>query len=167
MEKKQLFLNVQRKQAEHLLKRYSEHSIPRSDDQFIPVSFSLLDNPGFRNGLMTKKRFRTYLWLRRHVVRGQKFNDPCGIFPNYWMNDELAASMKLDKIAKDLSLSKSTASDHIRQLENDGIITVDEVPASDAPDGKTHLVFVLGTCVNGNEEWFIDNVFNGSKNKSN
>jgi DNA-binding transcriptional ArsR family regulator len=167
METKQLFLNVQRKQAEHLLKRYSEHSIPRSDDQFIPVSFSLLDNPGFRNGLMTKKRFRTYLWLRRHVVRGQKFNDPCGIFPNYWMNDELAASMKLDKIAKDLSLSKSTASDHIRQLENDGIITVDEVPASDAPDGKTHLVFVLGTCVNGNEEWFIDNVFNGSKNKSN
>jgi DNA-binding transcriptional ArsR family regulator len=167
METKQLFLNVQRQQAEHLLKRYSEHSIPRSDDQFIPVSFSLLDNPGFRNGLMTKKRFRTYLWLRRHVVRGQKFNDPCGIFPNYWMNDELAASMKLDKIAKDLSLSKSTASDHIRQLENDGIITVDEVPASDAPDGKTHLVFVLGTCVNGNEEWFIDNVFNGSKNKSN
>jgi DNA-binding transcriptional ArsR family regulator len=167
METKQLFLNVQRQQAERLLKRYSEHSIPRSDDQFIPVSFSLLDNPGFRNGLMTKKRFRTYLWLRRHVVRGQKFNDPCGIFPNYWMNDELAASMKLDKIAKDLSLSKSTASDHIRQLENDGIITVDEVPASDAPDGKTHLVFVLGTCVNGNEEWFIDNVFNGSKNKSN
>ena len=46
------------------------------------------------------------------------------------MNGELAVSMKLDKIAKDLGLSKSTASDHIRQLENDGIITVDEVSAS-------------------------------------
>ena len=167
METKQLFLNVQRKQAERLLKRYSEHSEPRSDDQFIPVSFSLLDNPGFRNGLMTKKRFRTYLWLRRHVVRGRKHNDPCDIFPNYWMNGELAASMKLDKIAKDLGLSKSTVSDHIRQLENDGIITVDEVPASEAPDGKAHLVFILGTCVNGQEKWLIDDVFNGSKNKSN
>ena len=167
METKQIFLNVQRKQAERLLKRYSEHSEPRSDDQFIPVSFSLLDNPGFRNGLMTKKRFRTYLWLRRHVVRGQKYNDPCGIFPNYWMNGELAVSMKLDKIAKDLGLSKSTVSDHIRQLENDGIITVDEVSASEAPDGKAHLVFILGTCVNGQEKWLIDDVFNGSKNKSN
>ena len=167
METKQIFLNVQRKQAERLLNRYSEQSEPRSDDQFIPVSFNLLDNPGFRNGLMTKKRFRTYLWLRRHVVRGQKYNDPCGIFPNYWMNGELAVSMKLEKIAKDLGLSKSTVSDHIRQLEKDDIITVDEMSASDAPDGKAHLVFILGTCVNGNEEWLIDSVFNGSKNKSN
>lgn len=69
METKQIFLNVQRNQAERMLKRYSEHSEPRSDDQFTPVSFSLLDNPKFRNGLMTKKRFRTYLWVRRHVVR--------------------------------------------------------------------------------------------------
>jgi DNA-binding transcriptional ArsR family regulator len=167
METKQIFLNVQRKQAERLLKRYSEHSEPRPDDQFIPVQFSLLDNPGFRNGLMIKKRFRTYIWLRRHVVRGRKYNDPCGIFQNYWMNGELASSMKLEKIAKDLSLPKSTVSDHIRQLERDGIITVDEVSASDAPDGKAHLVFILGTCVNGQEKWLIDYVFNGSKIKSN
>jgi DNA-binding transcriptional ArsR family regulator len=167
METKQLFLNVQRKQATRLLKRYSERSEPRPDDQFVPVSFSLLDNPGFRNGLMIKKRFRTYLWLRRHVVRGRKYNDPCGIFPNYWMNGELAVSMKLDKIARDLGLSKSTVSDHIRQLENDGIITVDKVSASDTPDGKAYLVFILGTCVNGQEKWLIDDVFNGSKIKSN
>ena len=167
METKQIFLNVQRKQAERLLNRYSEHSEPRSDNQFIPVSFSLLDNSGFRNGLMIKKRFRTYLWLRRHVVRAHKLGDPCNVFSNYWLNGELALSMKLEKIAKDLSLSKSTVSDHIRQLENDGIITVDEVSASDASDGKAHLVFILGTCVNGNEEWLIDDVFSGSKNKSN
>lgn len=167
METKPIFLNIRKNQAERLLKRYSEHSEPRSDDQFIPVPFSLLDNPGFRKGLMTKKRFRTYLWLRRHVIRGHKFGDPCDVFSNYWMNGELAASMKLEKIAKDLGLPKSTISGHIRQLENDGIITVDEVPASDAADGKVHLIFVLGTCVNGNEEWLIDSVFNGSKNKSN
>ena len=167
METKQIFLNVQRKQAARLLKRYSEHSESRYDDQFIPVLFSLLDNPGFRNGLMIKKRFRTYLWLRRHIVRGHKYNDPCDIFSNYWMIGELAVSMKLDKIAKDLGLAKSTVSDHIRQLENDGIITVDEVSASKAADCKSHLVFILGTCVNGQEKWLIDDVFNGSKNKSN
>ena len=162
MQTKQLFLDVRRKQAERMDKRYTDRSEPRSNDQFIPVSFSLLDNQDFRNGLMTKKRFRTYLWLRRHVVRGRKYNDPCGIFQNYWMNGELAVSMKLDKIAEDLNLSKSTLSDHIRQLENDGIITVDKVPASDAPDGKPHLVFVLGNCANDKENWLIDDVFNGA-----
>ena len=167
METKQLFLNIRKNQAERLLKRYSEHSEPRSDDQFIPVPFSLLDNPGFRKGLMTKKRFRTYLWLRRHVVRGSKFGDPCDVFSNYWMNGELAVSMKLEKIAKDLGLSKSTISGHIRQLEKDDIISVDEVSASDAPDSKAHLVFILGTCVNGQERWLIDDVFTSSKKTSN
>jgi len=167
METKQIFLNVQRKQAERVLKRYSKHSAPRYDDQFIPVSFCLLDNPGFRNGLMTKKRFRTYLWLRRHVIRGHKIGDPCDVFSNYWISGELAASMRLEKIAKDLGLSKSTVSDHIRQLENEGIITVNKIEASEAPDGKTHLVFILGTCANGHEKWLIDSVFTGSKNKSN
>ena len=167
METEQLFINIRRNQAERAYKRFLEPTEFRSDNQFIPVSFSLLDNPGFRNGFMTKKRFRTYLWLRRHVVRGRKYNDPCGIFPNYWMNGELAASMKLEKIAKDLGLPKSTVSDHIRQLEKDGIITVDEVAASEASDGKAHLIFILGTCVNGQEKWLIDDVFNGSKNKSN
>jgi DNA-binding transcriptional ArsR family regulator len=167
MGKKQLFLNIRKNQAERLQKRYSEHSSPRSDDQFIPVSFSLLDNPGFRNRLMIKKRFRTYLWLRRHVVCGHKFGDPCDVFSNYWLNGELAVSMKLDKIAKDLGLSKSTISDHIRQLENDGIITVDEVSASDASDGKAHLVVILGSRENGQEKWLIDDVFDGTKNKTN
>ncbi len=163
METNQLFLNIRRIQAERLLNRFSEHSEPRSDDQFIPVPFSLLDNPDFRNGLMTKKRFRTYLWLKRHVVRGRKYNDPCDVFSNYWMNGELALSMKLEKIADDLNLSKSTVSDHIQQLEKDGIIAVDKVSASEAPDGKPHLVFILGTCAGDQEKWFIDDVFKASK----
>jgi DNA-binding transcriptional ArsR family regulator len=116
---------------------------------------------------MIKRRFRTYLWLRRHVVRGHKIGDLCDVFSNYWMNGELAVSMKLEKIAKDLGLSKSTVSDHIRQLEKDGIITVDKIEASEAPDGKAHLVFILGTCVNGNEEWLIGDVFNGANKNSN
>ena len=167
MEPKRLILNVQQKQAERVLKRFLSPSEHQSDNQFIAVPLSLLDNPEFRNGLMTKKRFRTYLWLRRHVIRGRKQGDPCEVFFNYWMNGELAVSMKLEKIAKDLSLSKSTVSDHIRQLEKEGIISVDKVPASEAPDGKSHLIFILGTCVNDQEQWFIDDVFNGVKNKLN
>ena len=167
METEQLFINIRKNQEERWLKRYSEDRKAAAYDQFISLPIKLLDSPKFRNGLMTKRRFRTYLWLRRYVIRDRKCNDPCNVFLNYWMNGELAVSVKFEKISKDLGLPKSTASDHIRQLEKDGIITVDEVSASEAPDGKAHLVFILGTCVNGNEEWFIDNVFNGSKNKLN
>ena len=167
MEKKQLFLNIRRKQFERLLERFSAGNESKTDNQFIPLSIKLLDNPKFRNELMTKRRFRTYLWLRRYVIRGRMFNDPCDVFFNYWMEGELAVSIKLEKIADDLNISKSTVSDHIRQLENDGIITVDEVPASETQDGKGHLVFILGTYINGQEKWLIDDVFNGSKNKLN
>jgi hypothetical protein len=144
------------------MKRMSEGRKTEACAQFIPVSYSLLDNRNFRNLLMTKKRFRTYLWLRRHVVRGPKLYDPCDLFQNYWTNGELATSLKLDKIAKDLGLSKSTVGDHIRQLENDGILIVDAVSASEAPHGKAHLFFILGTCVGGQERWLIDDVFNGA-----
>jgi DNA-binding transcriptional ArsR family regulator len=167
METEQYSINIRRSQAERALKRFEEPNDFQPDKQFIPVPFSLIDNPDFRNGLMTKRCFRTYLWLGRHVIRGRKPGDPCEVFFNYWINGELAVSMKLEKIAKDLSLSKSTVSDHIRQLEKEGIISVDKVPASEAPDGKFHLIFILGTCVNGQERWFIDDVFNGVKNKLN
>ena len=163
MEQKQLFLNIRRKQAERFLKRYSVGIETKTDDQFISLPFKFLDNPKFRNGLMTKRRFRTYLWLRRYVIRGRKCNDPCDVFFNYWMDGELAASMKLEKIADDLNISKSTVSDHIRQLEKDGIIAVDKVSASEAYDGKPHLVFILGTCAGNREKWFIDDVFIASK----
>ena len=120
MESKQLFLNIQKTQSERWMKRFSEDRKPEVSDQFIPVSYRLLDNPKFRNGLLIKKRFRTYLWIRRYIVRGFKLGDPCDVFSNYWMNDELAVSTKLEKIAKDLGLAKSTVSDHIRQLQKDG-----------------------------------------------
>ncbi len=150
--------------------RYSKHFDVNANQkfinskQFIPISFELFDNPDFRNSFMIKKRFRTYLYFRRRVTRGMNCHDPLDLHSNYWISGELATSMPLVKIAKDLNLSKSTVSDHIRQLEKDGIITVDKIEASEAPDGKSHLVFILGTCVNGMEKWFIDNVFLGSEN---
>jgi hypothetical protein len=61
MEQKQLFLDIGRKQAERFLKRYSVGIETKTDDQFISLPFKFLDNPKFRNGLMTKRRFRTYL----------------------------------------------------------------------------------------------------------
>lgn len=159
---------IRSKQEERYLKRFDVNAKPNqkviNSKQFIPISFELFDNSNFRNSFMIKKRFRTYLYFKRRVIRGMNCFDPLDLHGNYWFSGELATSMPLVKIAKDLNLSKSTVSDHIRQLEKDGIITVDKIEASEAPDGKLHLVFILGTCVNGQEKWFIDNVFLGSKN---
>jgi len=134
--------------------------------QFIPIPFELLDNQEFRNGYMTKKRFRTYLWLRRNVIRGHKKNDPCDLYLDYWMQGKLATSITLDKLAKDLNLSRSTVSDHIKQLEQDGVISVETVDASDTKDGRQHNVLILGVCRKDGDVWFIDEVFRKSSDKN-
>jgi len=161
--------DIREKQNERFLKRFRKETQPNNRivkyRQFIRIPFELIDNPSFRNGFMTKKRFRTYLYLSRKVIRGPYPNDLLQIFYNYWLSGELAASLPLDKIAADLNLSKSTVSDHIRQLEKDGVISVDRIEASDAPDNKPHLIFILGTCAHGFEHWFIEDVFGSCDKK--
>ena len=134
--------------------------------QFIPVPFELLDNREFRNGYMTKKRFRTYLWLRRNVIRGRKENDPSNLYLDYWMMGKLATSITLDKLAKDLNLSRSTVSDHVNQLEQDGVIKIETLDACDTKDGRQHNVYVLGDCRKDGDVWLIDQVFKKSSDKN-
>ena len=164
-------VEIVRFQAERALKRLhifdNQHQqCGDRNSQFIPISFELLDNREFRNRYMNKKRFRTYLWLRRNVIRGRKQNDPCDLFIDYWMQGKLATSITLDKLAKDLNLSRSTVSDHIKQLEQDGVISVETIDASDTADGRHHNVLILGVCHKDGDVWFIDEVFkkpNGGK----
>ncbi len=157
---------IRSKQSERYLERFAVNAKPNqkviNSKQFIPISFELFDNPDFRNSFMTKKRFRTYLYFRRRVIRGKNCHDPLDLHFHYWISGELATSMPLGKIAKDLNLSKSTVSDHIKQLEKERIIIVDKIEASEAYDRKLHLVLILGTCHDGCEEWFIDDVFKNS-----
>jgi len=107
-----------------------------------------------------------YLLLRRYVIRAPKTFDPCFLFDRYWSHGELAASIKLERLAEKLNLPKSTVSDHVRQLEKDGIIEVDTIEPSETTDNVQHMVFVLGTCFNGQERWFIEDVFSGVKDKN-
>ena len=117
-------------------------------NQFIPVPFALLDNPKFRNGLQKKPRFRTYLWLRRHIARGANFNDQANIYSRYWRKGRLATGISLDKLARDLNLPRSTASGHLDQLEKEGVIDTDFI---DTSDGRECRVCVLGWHHNGQE----------------
>ncbi|MBI9084887.1 MAG: winged helix-turn-helix domain-containing protein [Desulfobacterales bacterium] len=108
---------------------------------------------------MTKKRFRTYVWLRRFVVRGNLRASPVNVYNLYYMEGRLATSYPLSRIAKDLNISKATAGDHINQLEKDGVIVVDEVPPDETKDKHAHRVYILGAHSKGQESWFIDDVF--------
>ncbi len=158
-----MIYEMRRKRAEHRLQRFENNESPQKQadkaNQFIPISFRHLDNPDFRNKFMTKKRFRTYLWLRRNVIRGRKCKDPANVYQDYWMNGKLAVSLTQTELSKDLNLSKSTVSDHLRQLEQDGVLIIDVVSADETEDGQEHRVYILGSCLNVNEEWFIDDIF--------
>ena len=152
--------NFLARQAKRMLNEIGTEKTPY-EDQFIPIHYKLLDNPAFRNGFMRKKRFITYYWLRRFIVRRKRkhFSDPLNLFQNYWMRGELASCLSLERIAKDLNLPLSTARSHIKKLETEGIIKVDRFDADETPDGKKHEIYILGTCVDGIEQWFIDKVF--------
>ena len=146
-----------------------KHTVPvarqkNKSKQFVPVSFDLLDNADFRNHFMNKKKFRTYMWLRRRIVRSFIFNayndDPANSFKLCLM-DLLGTSIPLSELAKTLNISKSTASDHMQQLERDGVIKIEKVPASESDDGKEHSLYILGTRQGKDEHWFIDDIFAG------
>ena len=136
----------------------------KKSKQFVPVSFDLLDNANFRNHFMNKKKFRTYIWLRRRVVRSPQFktynHDPANSFRLYY-RDLLGTAIPLSELAKTLNMSKSTAGDHIQQLERDGVIKIERVPASESDDGKEHSLYILGTRTGKDEHWFIDDIFAG------
>ena len=160
MDSKEIIHGIREKQETRFFKRSED---PKKADtacsQFIPVSFALIDDPKFRNGMMAKPRFRTYLFLRRRVVRGKLISDPFDVYKNYFLLGELAACIPLDKLSELLQLPKSTAADHIRQLERDKVIVVDRIPAAGEWGYRGHQVFILGRCHEGKESWFLDEVF--------
>ena len=127
--------------------------------QYLPISFDVLDNVKFRNGLMKKDRFRTYLWLRRYVVRGNGNGDRLHIHDNYWRKGRLATGISARRLAKDLGIGRSTATDHIHKLKDEGVLKVEQVHANESWDGQRHNIYVLGTHEDGKEKWFIDDVF--------
>lgn len=130
-----------------------------SKRQFLRVQFELLDNPDYRE-FMTKRKFRTYMYLQRHIVRAFQLRAPVDLYHEFFLfRRELAVSIPLSKITDDLKISKSTARDHIRGLEKDGLLQTHEIDACESNDGHRHKVYVLGTRYRDVESLFIDEVF--------
>mgnify|MGYP006294876851 FL=1 len=126
---------------------------------FLRIPYELLDNPDYLEFMSTKK-FRTYMYLQRYIVRGFRHPVAVDIYHEFYVfRKELAASIPLSKIADDLHISKSTVRDHIKALEKDGLIRMDEIAADQSNDGRHHNVYVLGTCHGKTETLFVDEVF--------
>jgi DNA-binding MarR family transcriptional regulator len=161
-------IEIRRQRAKRRLENYLArpgHGTPSQkakkflSQQFLRIPFKLLDSPGYLE-FMTQKRFRTYMYLQRHIVRACQYRAPVDLYQGFYLlRKELAVSRPLAKIAEDLQISKSTARDHIRDLEQDGLLETRDVDASDSNDGRKHNVYVLGTCHADVEILFVDEVF--------
>ena len=132
--------------------------------QHLPLFYDVLDNPEFRNGLMKKDMFRTYVWLGRYIVRAAMKNDPHRLYLNYYQKGKLASCVPTRVLAKALNIGKSTASDHINKLSEDGIIQSNIIPANKSFDGQRYVVCLFGTHKDGKEHWFIQDRFNATEN---
>ena len=131
--------------------------------QHFPLFYDVLDNPEFRNGLMKKGWFRTYVWIGRYIVRGEMKNDPHRLYQTYYQKGELAACVPTRVIANALKIGKSTAADHIKALSNDGIIKCRNIHTNESFDGQKYVICIFGTHKDGKERWFIQDRFNVSE----
>jgi len=140
-------------------KRALRNTEPAVKRQFLRIPFELLDNADYLE-FMAKKKFRTYMYLQRHIVRAFQLRASVDLYHEFFLfRNELAAGIPLSKIAKDLQISKSTARDHIRDLEKDGLLQTHEIDACESNDGHQHNVYVMGTHHGDIESLFIDEVF--------
>jgi len=131
------------------------------EKQFVPIPFTVLDHYDFRKNLMCKKRFATYLWLRRKVIRGDcPLNESINlVFSNYFHRSKLAVAVQISKLAKDLGMSKSTVHGHIMQLEKDGLIQIEYHEKGNHGLECGYYVYVLGEIENNKEVWFLDEIY--------
>jgi hypothetical protein len=128
-------------------------------DQHLPIFFEVLDNPKFRNGLMKKDRWRTYLWLARNIVRARMKNDPLRLYENYFKKGKLAACIPTRVLARTLNIGRQTAQDHIDALEKDGLIIKDTISGKNSWDGQRYTVCIFGVHKNKKQRWFIQDAF--------
>jgi DNA-binding transcriptional ArsR family regulator len=126
----------------------------------------VLDNPEFRNGLMKKGWFRTYVWLGRYIVRAEMKNDPHHLYQRYYQQGLLASCVPTRVVATALKIGKSTVSDHIKTLADDGIIETTTIHANESFDGQRYVVCIFGTHKDRKERWFIQDRFKVSANPS-
>ena len=153
-------IKIAKGRAKRKLQNYSKNidevSLPGNNKQFIPLPFSLLDNECFRNKFMKKNRFRTYILLCRKIIRGWDPHDPTSVYDDFYQKGKLAVSIPLNRLGKELELSKSTVSDHVKQLQKDGLLKIEIVTGS---DGQDYNVYLLGDCDYGIEHLFVNDVF--------
>lgn len=142
-------------------KYFDEHHQSNLEDQFLSIPFAVLDNCDFRKDFMSKKRFATYLWLRRKVIRGNihYLAHARLVFNEYFAQSKLATSIPLTKLAMELGMNKSTVSGHITQLENDGVIQIDWHEDEFRGRIKKYQIFILGRIENNKEIWFLDELY--------
>ena len=144
---------------DRVLARAYGHPVTPKSQQFLSIPFCLLDNSDFRNDFMSQKRFRTYLLLLRRISRASGSDYPVSVFQRYYCIGKLATSLSLPQMAKMLNISKSTASEHIQRLANDGVIQIETAHADETSDGHEHNIYVLGTHDGYTERWLAEDVF--------
>jgi hypothetical protein len=127
----------------------------KTDKQFIGLTLSLLRSENFRHKL--RKGLMLYLYIRSAIVRKKFPGDRLNLSNRYYKKGNLAASISIRKLAKDLGLNTKTVHTYLKDLERNGAIKIDKIRAKDAYDNQIHCVYVLGTYSDKrNENYFVD-----------
>jgi predicted transcriptional regulator len=113
------------------------------DNQFIVTGFSLLDNKKYIALMTSNKGIEmTYTILRRHIVRAPMKDEYAkDVYEKYFLKGVLASSMRGEKLASILSLSRTTVVKNLNLLEKAGVVKIKQI---DSKAGHDQNVYILG-----------------------
>lgn len=115
----------------------------KNNNQFIVTGFSLLDNKKYIALMTSNKGIEmTYTILRRHIVRAPMRDAYAkDVYEKYFLKGVLASSMRGEKLANILSLSRTTVKKNLAILEKAGVIKIKQI---DSKAGHDQNVYILG-----------------------
>jgi predicted transcriptional regulator len=115
----------------------------KNNNQFIVTGFSLLDNKKYIALMTSNKGIEmTYTILRRHIVRAPMRDAYAkDVYEKYFLKGVLASSMRGEKLASILSLSRTTVKKNLAILEKAKVLEIEQI---DSKAGHDQNVYILG-----------------------
>lgn len=124
------------------------------EGQFCPTTFAQLDDHEFR--VRYRSKWLLYLYLRRFIVRGPYKDDKYDIHGRYFMNNKLACTMGVRRLAKDFGYKgNGQIAKWLKELFEEGAFEKDEI---DVGKRKKQIVYILGEFRGGKPFYHVENI---------
>ena len=124
------------------------------DKQWVKVMFRALKKQETREKIRGPMALCFYLCS--YVCRDENYNKALNIYNNYYTKGYLAASIKMDKLAREFGyVDRNSINSQINTLLELKYLRKEKART---PAGRYQNVYIMGKVVNGKSDWYFNRV---------